>query len=379
MPEVLDWQSADQRAVLRRCVRLLATGRLVAFPTDTAYAVAACGLVPKAVAQLPDVDGTTAGPALCVAVRGPADALDWVPKLSSLGRRLARRCWPGPVIFLLDSQSDEGVASRLPEAVRRRVCSAGMVSLCMPGHEALLQVLRALPGPLLLTTARAGGGPPATTAAQVLQVLGDALELVIDDGPSPNGSEATVVRVSGNRWQIVRPGPLPPAVFEQLSPCRIVFVCTGNTCRSPLAEVLCKKLLAARLGCAPADLPARGFLVHSAGLAAMMGGEAAPEAVEVAQELGADLTGHRSQPLTADLVAQADYVVAMTRSHVRSLSAQVAGLGPEPRLIAGDGPDVPDPVGCSQEVYRECAQVVLRHLEQLLPEFQQDGIQSSAD
>ena len=57
-----------------------------------------------------------------------------------------------------------------------------------------------------------------------------------------------------------------------------VFVCTGNTCRSPLAEGLCKKLLAERLGCPAEELPQRGFLVISAGIAAMMGGEAAAEA-----------------------------------------------------------------------------------------------------
>ena len=70
-------------------------------------------------------------------------------------------------------------------------------------------------------------------------------------------------------------------MLRQQSACLVVFVCTGNTCRSPLAEALCKKRLADALGCAMADLPGRGFFVCSAGLAAMMGGPAAAEAVDV--------------------------------------------------------------------------------------------------
>jgi protein-tyrosine phosphatase len=70
------------------------------------------------------------------------------------------------------------------------------------------------------------------------------LALVIDDGPSRFGQPPTVVRLGEGGWRVEREGVLPQALLERLLPCRIVFVCTGNTCRSPLAEALCKKLLA---------------------------------------------------------------------------------------------------------------------------------------
>jgi protein-tyrosine-phosphatase/tRNA A37 threonylcarbamoyladenosine synthetase subunit TsaC/SUA5/YrdC len=370
MPEVLDWQRADPRMILRRSVQLLEAGQLVAFPTETAYGVAAWGLAGEAVTRLPCGGSNDDEPSLSVAVRGPADALDWAPAMGPLARRLTRRCWPGPVRFLFDEAAVRGVASRLPEIVRQRICVGGRISLCMPGHDAVLQTLRLLPGPLVLGSVAIAGWP-ATTAEQVRLALGDRVALVIDDGPGLYGLEPTVVRFDGDAWQVTRAGAFPAAALEEMSPRRIVFVCTGNTCRSPLAEGLCKKLLAEQLGCGPDELAARGFLVHSAGLAAMMGGEAAPEAVEVARELGVDLSGHRSQPLTADLVAQADHLIAMTRSHVRTLSTHVAGIGPEPRLLSAAGEDLPDPIGCDQAVYRECARHILHHLEQLLPELQQ--------
>src|SRR5262245_50634417 len=105
------------------------------------------------------------------------------------------------------------------------------------------------------------------------------------------------------------------------SACRIVFVCTGNTCRSPLAQALCVKLLAERLGCSAADLPARGYVVESGGLATWPGLPASPEAVDVGRALGVDLSAHESRPLTAAVLIQASCLVAMTQSHVETLKS----------------------------------------------------------
>ncbi|MEO0248903.1 MAG: TRAP transporter large permease subunit, partial [candidate division WOR-3 bacterium] len=97
----------------------------------------------------------------------------------------------------------------------------------------------------------------------------------------------------------------------------VLFVCTGNTCRSPLAEALCKQLLAQRMGCAVEELPRRGLVVLSAGLQALPGMPATPEAVAAAQALGASLEQHQSRPVTPELLSRADFVIGMTSSHVR--------------------------------------------------------------
>jgi protein-tyrosine phosphatase len=169
---------------------------------------------------------------------------------------------------------------------------------------------------------------------------------------------------------VLREGVVSAADLARQSVCLIVFVCTGNTCRSPLSEALFKKQLADRLGCPPEALPQRGFFVLSAGLAAMMGGGAAAEAVAVAREFGADLSGHASRPLSADLAAQADYLIAMTRGHLLALAAQFPRSGVRPRLLSPEGDDVADPIGCEEPVYRECARQVWRHLEALVNELQ---------
>jgi protein-tyrosine phosphatase len=202
----------------------------------------------------------------------------------------------------------------------------------------------------------------------VLDAVGEDVALVIDDGPARYGQASTVVRVNDNGWEVLREGVVSAEALQRHAACLIVFVCTGNTCRSPLAEVLCKKLLAQRLGCTIEDLPRRGFVVLSAGLAAMMGG-AAEEAVHVARELGADLSTHRSRALTLDLLAQADYVFTMTRGHLLALADEAARLGVQPRQLCPDGEDVPDPVGLDLPVYRDCALQIQRHLAKWVAEL----------
>lgn len=139
--------------------------------------------------------------------------------------------------------------------------------------------------------------------------------------------------------------------------CSVLFVCTGNTCRSPLAEAVCKRRLADRLGCEVNELEARGFVVNSAGVYAYPGEAASEGAVIAAAELGADLAAHRSRPVNPELLANANHVVAMTGGHLAALAARFPNVGPPPVPLA-DGFDLPDPIGGELDEYRACARAI---------------------
>jgi protein-tyrosine phosphatase len=125
--------------------------------------------------------------------------------------------------------------------------------------------------------------------------------------------------------------------------------------------------LADGLGCTIEDLPNRGFEVTSAGLAAMRGEPAAAEAVAVAHELGADLTGHVSQPATPDLIARADLIIGMTAAHISGLEGLV-GNSTAIRLLCGNS-DLPDPIGGDIGVYQTCAGAIWQNLSGLIDEL----------
>jgi protein-tyrosine phosphatase len=228
-------------------------------------------------------------------------------------------------------------------------------------------VLRELGEPLLLTSANRSGEPDALTGGQAAAALGEQVDLILDDGPTLYAQPSSVIRILPDRWEMLREGVVPARVLERLTRCVILFVCTGNTCRSPMAEGLCKKLLAERLGCTPAQLPERGFVVLSAGVSAMMGGSASAEAIDAARQRGVDLEGHRSQPLTGDLLAQADYVFALTQGHLDVLPSRFPVPLGQVGLLALNGGDIDDPIGFEAAVYTQCADQIEACLRERVP------------
>jgi len=370
MPEILRWHDTeDPLRIVQQAAQALAEGQLVAFPTETVYGIAASVWIPEAVDRLAACKDRSEQKPMALAVRSAEEVLDWMPGLGKVGWRLARRCFPGPVTLVSGDGLTAGPANRLPESVRSRVCPTGTLGLRVPCHEAILQVLNVLGGPLVLTSANPSGRADATTADEVARTLADRVALIIDDGPSPLGRPSTVVVVEGEKWRMVREGAMTAADLQVLSACWIVFVCTGNTCRSPLAEALCKNMLAERVGCTVKELPQRGFVVQSAGLAAFGGDRAAPEAIEAARELGADIQNHETQPVTGDLVFLVDYLVTMTQGQLQILLSRFPYEGVAPRVLCPDGTDVADPVGCDLTVYRECARRLQQHLQPWVQEL----------
>ena len=355
MPAVLDWSPAvDPSPFARPVADALAAGAVVVLPGDAGYVALVNPAAPSAAAHLGALAGLADEPPAVLAY-GPDDPPRLGLAVPVAARRLMARAWPAPLAVALPADGAT-FPVEWADAVRGRLTAGGRVRFRSPEHPLVEAVLPLLAGPVLV----AETGRPALAA--VLDRLGDAVGAAADGGERPAEPRPTEVLATAAGWEVVRPGAMGRDELEKLSARMVLFVCTGNTCRSPLAEGLAKVLLAERLGCRAEELPARGFWLLSAGVATYGGGPATPESVEAGAELGADLRAHRSRPVNPPLLAAADEVIAMTRGHADALAYRFPGVGPAARLLCPEGTDVDDPIGAGPEVYRACAQTIRDHL-----------------
>lgn len=143
----------------------------------------------------------------------------------------------------------------------------------------------------------------------------------------------------------------------------VLFVCTGNICRSPIAEGLFRRLIGNR----------KDIEVASAGVHAVSGQPPSVYAVQVCAEEGTDITGLRSQPLTAALVDRATHIFGMTDTHLETIQTLFPQTAEKTFLLREfEDPgttvwrDVPDPIGLGREVYEECARIIKNALPSVL-------------
>ncbi len=173
---------------LNEAAKILRSGGLVAFPTETVYGLGADATNPKAIERLNHVKGRPPEKPYSLHLHSAEQMRPFVDSIPAIAAKLIERFWPGPLTVVMPSKSGQTVGFRLPN------------------HPIAHAFLKACDVPVAAPSANRAGLPPPTDAKEVLAALGATFDCLLDGGPTTLGRESTVVEIVNGRVEIRREG-----------------------------------------------------------------------------------------------------------------------------------------------------------------------------
>lgn len=329
-------------ARIREIARGCREGKLVAFPTETVYGVGGPMSVHGLADKLRGLKRRSEDKPFSFHI-GEWEMVDYLGvERTPAFRYISRLCWPGPLTLLVNDRDGEKIGLRYPS------------------HRLACALINATGEPFIATSANVSGKPSPKTPDQVMEQLGGEIDYLIDSGPCDLGEESSVLDLTGKEPRVLRRGAqihfveevIEKVKYDRFPHKKILFVCTGNSCRSPMASGWLKDQLKARnLG--------DKIEVASCGVGARGGAMATPEAILVMKNREIDISEHRARPISREDIVDSDLIFAMSRDHYTFIVGMLPSAKDKVRML-----EVPDPIGLSLTVYEDVMTLIEKKLKE---------------
>ncbi len=341
---------------INRILTVLKNGGVIAYPTDTVYGLAAAADNADAVSKIFKLKKRSFDKALPLLVSDIDMILELCPGLDGETEGKIRLFPRGKVTFVLDS------------GIKRYPFQGSTVAVRMPDSEALIDVIKGLGCPLAATSANLAGEPELDSGDEISAVFQGELDLVVQGEPGGK-KPSSIISFSGDMPELLRAGAFDKQLIRALTEIKtnVLIVCTGNTCRSPMGEAYVRHT-------------APGWVsVRSAGTDTANGLPPSEYSAKIIGETGEMPSS--SARMSRDLYDWADVILTMEAYHRDKIDA-LYGSGKTFTLAeyasgggvigrngkaapgqSGVSADVPDPVGCSESVYRKAYEIIRRYVD----------------
>ncbi|VAX35939.1 Arsenate reductase thioredoxin-coupled, LMWP family [hydrothermal vent metagenome] len=344
----VDPQYPDMKDIAH-CAKIIRKGGLVVFPTETVYGVAADFSNPKAMQRLREVKRRTEDKPFSMLISQRSLVSNYTSMTDPLLYKLIWSYWPGPLTLVVPSK-EEGQT----------------VGVRMPNNEVALRLVQESQCTVAAPSANYEGNPPPSTCEAALKDMDGLVDVAIDGGTSELGLSSSVIDLTKKQPVVLREGAVTQEDLQQAMNKKIIlFVCTGNSCRSVMAEYLLRDMVRGR----------DDVEVLSAGTSVFLKSTASAETIIVLREEGIDALEHVSQPIGTVLLKQADLIFVMTRQHRMQVLERVPQVEKRVYLLrefaktvlhAAEDLDIPDPIGRTHQAYKDCLVMIKEALHKVV-------------